>query len=68
VLSGLGDEDLDEFHTLRDKEVITVASSGVRDLGRSKLVGPLPGDRGKATMKKSMNLATLGRESKSRRR
>lgn len=68
MLSGLGDEDLDEFHTSRDKEVITVAGGGVRYLGRSKLVGPMPGDRGKATMKKSMHLGTLGPGSKSRRR
>jgi hypothetical protein len=48
-------------HTLRDKDIVKVASTAIRYLGRTKLAGPLPGDRGgRKPVKKDANLATLG--------
>ncbi|GEM_PF-1754896 len=65
----IGDERLGDDHTLADKQVLSIAGFRVRYLGRSKLAGPQPGDRGKKKpAKKSANLATLGPGSRGPRR
>ncbi len=64
----IGEEKLSEDYTLKDKDVIDVAGTRVRYLGRTKLAGPQPGDRGRTPKKKASNLASLGPAQKGPRR